>query len=88
MMIEGAVSQSGDSVLNNESRAAATHAAHQLAGTLGTFGFWEGSEHAAALERLLLDTETKTDVAGLPELLAVLRAALAARASTTDRSWL
>ena len=48
--------------------------------TMGELGFWEASEHAAALERLVLDTETNTNRARLTELLAVLRAALAAHA--------
>jgi hypothetical protein len=37
--------------------------------------------HRAEIDTRLMTTETKTDVAGLTELLAVLRAALAARAS-------
>jgi HPt (histidine-containing phosphotransfer) domain-containing protein len=75
-VIEAAVAQCDDGALGDESRAAATQAAHQLAGTAGTFGFTEASEHAAALERRLADPPDEIDPAGLQALSIALRAAL------------
>lgn len=75
-VIEAAVAHCGDGALGDESRAAATRAAHQLAGTAGTFGFVAASEHAAALERRLADPPGQIDPTGLQSLSAALRAAL------------
>ena len=76
-VIEAAVAQCDDGALGDESRAAAKRAAHQLAGTAGTFGFAAASEHAAALERRLADPPDQIDPAGLQTLSIALRAALA-----------
>jgi HPt (histidine-containing phosphotransfer) domain-containing protein len=75
--IEGAVTDCDDGALGDEPRAAAARAAHQLAGTVGTFGFAEASGHAAALERRLADPPGQIDAAELAALLIALRAALA-----------
>ena len=74
--IDAAVEQCDDGALGDESRATATRAAHQLAGTVGTFGFAEASEHAAALERRLADPPGQIDAPGLAALMTALRAAL------------
>jgi chemotaxis protein histidine kinase CheA len=74
--IDAAVTQCDDGALDDESRAAATRAAHQLAGTVGTFGFAAASEHAAALEQRLADTSGAIDAPALATLMTALRAAL------------
>jgi chemotaxis protein histidine kinase CheA len=74
--IETAVARLNEGTLDDESRAAARRAAHQLAGTAGTFGFAAGSEHAAALETRLAGAQAPTEAPALAELLVVLRAAL------------
>jgi HPt (histidine-containing phosphotransfer) domain-containing protein len=71
--IDAAVAQLRDGALSDESRAAAVRAAHQLAGTAGTFGFTEASQHAAELVRSLADTQAQNDA---PRLAIALRAAL------------
>jgi HPt (histidine-containing phosphotransfer) domain-containing protein len=74
--IEAAVAELNDGTLDDESRAASARAAHQLAGTAGTFGFADASAHAAALERRLAEPLAQRDAAGLAQLVAVLRTAL------------
>jgi HPt (histidine-containing phosphotransfer) domain-containing protein len=74
--IDAAVEQCDDGVLDDASHAAATRAAHQLAGTVGTFGFAAASEHAAALEQRLADPSGDVDGPGLAALMTALRAAL------------
>ena len=74
--IEVAVAQLNEGTLDDESRAAAARAAHQLAGTAGTFGFAAASEHAAVLVQRLADAQAQTDAPALAQLSAVLRAAL------------
>jgi HPt (histidine-containing phosphotransfer) domain-containing protein len=74
--IDAAVAQCDDGALDDEARATATRAAHQLAGTVGTFGFAAASEHAAALELRLADPPGAMDAPGLAALMTALRAAL------------
>jgi len=71
--IDAAVAQLGNGPLGDDSRAAAVRAAHQLAGTAGTFGFTEASEQAARLVRSLADPQAQNDA---PRLAIALRAAL------------
>jgi HPt (histidine-containing phosphotransfer) domain-containing protein len=52
-LIEGASSDALKSSLNEGQRREARNAAHKLAGSLGTFGFGEGSKLAAELESIL-----------------------------------
>ena len=54
----------------------AQHAAHQLAGSLGTFGLHEGSDIARAIEHEL---QGPAEVARLTDLSGRLRALLAPR---------
>jgi HPt (histidine-containing phosphotransfer) domain-containing protein len=74
--IDAAVGRCDDGALDDESRATATRAAHQLAGTVGTFGFAAASEHAAAVERRLAGPPGEIDGAALAALMTALRAAL------------
>jgi chemotaxis protein histidine kinase CheA len=74
--IDAAVAQCHDGALDDESRATATRAAHQLAGTVGTFGFAAASEHAAAVERHLAGPPGEIDGPALAALMTALRAAL------------
>jgi HPt (histidine-containing phosphotransfer) domain-containing protein len=74
--IDAAVAQLGDGTLGDDARDEARHAAHQLAGTCGTFGFGEASEHAAALELSLTGAPSPGDAARLTQLAAAMRAAL------------
>ncbi|MFZ4515257.1 MAG: Hpt domain-containing protein [Acidimicrobiia bacterium] len=64
--------------------AAATHAAHQLAGSLGTFGFPTGSEVARMLERAIMtDSGDATTCAHLNELTRALAEILATNAPSS-----
>jgi HPt (histidine-containing phosphotransfer) domain-containing protein len=74
--IDAAVAQLRDGTLSDESRAAAVRAAHQLAGTAGTFGFTEASEHAATLVRRLADAQDQHEARRIAQLVIALRAAL------------
>ena len=74
--IDAAVAQLRDRALGDDTRDDARHAAHQLAGTCGTFGFGEASERAAALELGLTGAPSPGDAARLTQLAAALRAAL------------
>jgi HPt (histidine-containing phosphotransfer) domain-containing protein len=74
--IDAAIALCDDDGLDDASRATATRAAHQLAGTVGTFGFAAASEHAAALEQRLADPSGDVDGPGLAVLMTALRAAL------------
>lgn len=44
-------------------RLRAVHAAHKLAGSLGTFGLQDGSTAAQQIERLLSESATTSDIA-------------------------
>jgi HPt (histidine-containing phosphotransfer) domain-containing protein len=83
--IDAAVAQCDEGALDDESRAAATRAAHQLAGTAGTFGFAAASEHAAALEQRLANPPDAVGAPAIAPLMTALRAALDHPASM-DRS--
>lgn len=74
--IDAAVAMAADGTLAGPPRAAAVRAAHELAGTAGTFGFAAASAHAAALEERLADERTPVDPALLSERVAALRASL------------
>jgi HPt (histidine-containing phosphotransfer) domain-containing protein len=73
-----AASQLGEGTLGDAQRAQAARAAHQLAGSCGTFGYPEASRHAAALEEALAGSLTGSDAARLRELVTALSAALQA----------
>jgi HPt (histidine-containing phosphotransfer) domain-containing protein len=70
--LEAAAATPGDA----EARAQGLRAAHQLAGSLGTFGLHEGSDVARAIEHEL---EGPAEAARLGELSARLRALLGPR---------
>ncbi len=74
--IETAVTELQGGALSDAAREAATRAAHQLAGTAGTFGFSQASEHAAALEECLAGGQANDDADRLGQLVLELRAAL------------
>ncbi|HTR72983.1 MAG TPA: Hpt domain-containing protein, partial [Solirubrobacteraceae bacterium] len=59
--------------LDERSRAQAEHAAHMLAGSLGTFGFWDASEAALQIEFGLVAGPAPRDAPGLSRLLGRLR---------------
>ncbi|GAC1318307.1 MAG: hypothetical protein NVSMB2_12990 [Chloroflexota bacterium] len=64
--------------LDDETRAAALRAAHKLAGSLGTYGFKDGSEAARQLEQVW-QSEARlksSDAAGLAAVAVQLRLAL------------
>ena len=74
--IEATARAAGPGGPDDESRRAGIRAAHQLAGSLGTFGLAEGSDLARAIEQEL---EGPADGARLRELSARLRELLAPR---------
>ena len=71
---------SGD--LDSETRAAALRAAHKLAGSLGTYGFNDGSEAARQLEQVWQSEAPlkSSDAAGLAVVAVQIRHALPADA--------
>ncbi|HYM58896.1 MAG TPA: response regulator [Solirubrobacteraceae bacterium] len=74
--IEDAVSDLMAGALDDAGRDAARRAAHQLAGTVGTFGFTDASEHARVLEQALEHAPAREEALRLAELVLALRAAL------------
>ena len=64
--------------LLDELRAEASNVAHKLAGSLGMFGYEEGTEISRSLEHLL--ESPSTDVSRLQALTAQLRALLLPKA--------
>lgn len=74
--VEAATDAVGRGTPCDEARAAGVRAAHQLAGSLGTFGLHEGSDVARELEQVFDGTG---DAARAPELTARLRSLLAPR---------
>jgi HPt (histidine-containing phosphotransfer) domain-containing protein len=74
--IDAAVARGDDGTLDERSRATATRAAHQLAGTVGTFGFAAASEHAAEVEQRLAEGPGEIDGPAIAALMTALRAAL------------
>jgi DNA-binding response OmpR family regulator len=76
-MIEDAVGDLMADALGQSTLDAARRAAHQLAGTVGTYGFVDGSAHALALDRALEHTPLPKDAPRLAALAVALRAALA-----------
>lgn len=73
--LDGAAAAAVDGSLGAETRAEAAATAHQLAGSLGMFGYAEGTETARAME-VLLEADGAVDAAKLAELTAMLRASL------------
>ncbi|MBV9896658.1 MAG: response regulator [Chloroflexi bacterium] len=73
--------------LDEAAREAATHAAHKLAGSLGTFGLEEGSRLAAEVEQAwAASASAAQDVSALAKSVASLRGVLAAhRPPQTDQ---
>jgi HPt (histidine-containing phosphotransfer) domain-containing protein len=76
--IEAAVVALDAGALDDASRVSAARAAHQLAGTAGTFGFAAASEQAAAVEVHLTGRVAGADgdPSALEPLVVALRAAL------------
>lgn len=65
--------------LNEDQRAAAVEAAHQLVGSAGTFGFWRASDLAQELEHFFERAEFEGEpVAAARRLIADLQRDLAA----------
>ena len=83
--IEAAVAPIGEAPRGDAARAEARRAAHQLAGTCGTFGFAQASLHAAAIEDGLTGAPGGTTAAELAQMVIALRAALP-QTETTGRS--
>lgn len=87
-VVEQASSALVSGLLTPELRAQASGEAHKLAGSLGTFGFPEGSRLARVMEELLTaDTDLdRDDGARLAQLLLQLRSELqpAANKSSAD----
>jgi DNA-binding response OmpR family regulator/HPt (histidine-containing phosphotransfer) domain-containing protein len=75
--IEDAVGDLMADALGDGARDVARGAAHQLAGTVGTYGFVDGSAHALALERALEQPPVREEAPRLAALVAALRGALA-----------
>lgn len=74
----GAIEQAAEHEAGSEARAEGVHAAHQLAGTVGTFGFASATEMARELETRLGGTGSPT--AELAALARELRRELAGEA--------
>jgi HPt (histidine-containing phosphotransfer) domain-containing protein len=77
--IDAAVAALARGGLDDGARRTAARAAHQLAGTAGTFGFAPASEHAAALDRALglpAGAGDAGDAGELARLALALRVAL------------
>lgn len=72
-VIERAVTSLIEGTLEESLRREAERAAHQLAGSLGTFGFPDGSERARRLE-LALEARAALGPAQVPELAALVLA--------------
>ena len=83
--IEAAVGPIGEAATDGAPRAEARRAAHQLAGTCGTFGFAQASLHAAAIEDGLTGAPGGATAAELVQMVVALRAALP-ETQTTGRS--
>lgn len=75
-LVEEAVGALASGELDDAGRDSAKRAAHQLAGTVGTFGFTDASEQAHALEQALEQAPAREDAPRLAELVAALRAGL------------
>jgi HPt (histidine-containing phosphotransfer) domain-containing protein len=76
--LEEAVSALIGGSLGEDQRAAAQRDAHKLAGSLGMFGFPQGTEHALELERALASPggPAAAEAPRLAELVVELRAEL------------
>jgi len=74
--IEAVVAPVGGAPTDGAARAEARQAAHQLAGTCGTFGFAQASRHAAAIEEGLTGVPDEAAAAELAQMVIALRAAL------------
>jgi HPt (histidine-containing phosphotransfer) domain-containing protein len=83
--IEAALPPIGEATTDGAARDEARRAAHQLAGTCGTFGFAQASRHAAAIEEGLTGAPGETSAAELAQMVTALRAALP-ETETTGRS--
>ena len=84
-VIETAVAPTGRAATDGAVRDDARRAAHQLAGTCGTFGFAQASRHAAAIEDGLTGAPGGATAAELVQMVVALRAALP-ETQTTGRS--
>ena len=83
--IEAGIVPIGGATTDSAARAEARRAAHQLAGTCGTFGFAQASLHAAAIEDGLTGAPGGATAAELVQMVVALRAALP-ETQTTGRS--
>ena len=72
--------------LSSELREQARQEAHKLAGSLGIFGYPEGSKLAREAEYLLMSSITSEQVASLSQLIANLNQELAKPPQTLDSS--
>lgn len=73
--LDGAAAAAVAGSLTNETRAQVAATAHQLAGSLGMFGYTQGTETARAIE-IMLEADGGIDAAKFAELTATLRASL------------
>jgi HPt (histidine-containing phosphotransfer) domain-containing protein len=76
-LLDNAASIAASGTLPEASRTEALSIAHKLSGSLGMFGYQEGTQIAASIERIL-KTPTAKDLATLPKLATDLRKSLAA----------
>lgn len=72
-ILEQTIGASNLGNLEEEQRQQAEYSAHQLAGTLGTFGFDGASHLAKAIETLLQNQPTLKKTSTLPSLVAALK---------------
>lgn len=73
--LDGAAKAALGGSLSADKRAESAATAHQLAGSLGMFGYTQGTETARAME-LLLEADGAVDATKLAELAVTLRASL------------
>ena len=73
--LDRAATAAGNGTLTAGTRSAAAATAHKLSGSLGMFGYPEGTEHARTVERAL-DAGEPVDAATLQQAVQALRAAL------------
>jgi hypothetical protein len=76
-LLDRVASNAAAGTLAEATRLEALSVAHKLSGSLGMFGYQQGTQIAGSIEHIL-KTPTPEDLATLPTLAASLRAALAA----------
>ena len=75
LQLEAATKAAREGVLSTDDRKAAGSTAHKLAGSLGMFGYPQGTDLARELEQML-DHESALDAKSFSERVAALRAEL------------